>query len=116
MGINTSSVAGQNGGVFLGISSPAPLVAFRVYPLEGGHGVLDNPRLDITALPKPSTLLPAGCGVVALATSDCGSRRFDWPAGVEQHGRVWRPIVRTTGAQPIPGMARIRVPPPGHDA
>jgi hypothetical protein len=59
-----SGIAGLNGGaVFLGVSSTIPLTTFRVVQLDRGFGILDDLRVNVTAVPEPSALLLA-CSVL----------------------------------------------------
>ncbi len=75
MNPTAAGIAGLNGGaVFLGVSSTLPLVAFRVSQLDDGFGVLDNLRLDVTAVPEPSALMLAACAALGL-TLVAGRRR-----------------------------------------
>jgi hypothetical protein len=63
-----AGIDGLNGGaVFLGVSSTVPLAAFRVWQLDDGFGVLDNLRLDVTAVPEPSTFVLGAFGLIVLA-------------------------------------------------
>jgi hypothetical protein len=51
-----AGVQGLNGGaVFLGVESTLPILAFRVWQLDDGFGVLDNLKVDVELVPEPAT-------------------------------------------------------------